>query len=258
MNASFMGKKTIVLSAIVLAVVLLTTPALAAPTTITYVVQPGDTLWEIAQRLNTTVRELKANNGLQGDMILPGQKLVAQAEPSANDKSAAYSVKKGDTLWQIARRTGTTVEALKRANNLAGSLIYPGQILKLPGSTCTETNINRDLEWLARVISAEARGESLQGQIAVGAVVMNRVQDRRFPDSVYEVIFQSGQFTSVDNGSIYRTPTASAYRAARLALAGFDPTGGSVYFYNPRLVSRGNWIRSRPVIKTIGNHDFAA
>lgn len=114
-----------------------------------------------------------------------------------------------------------------------------------------------DVELLARTVSAEARGESYEGQVAVAAVILNRVGDSRFPNSLSGVIYQPLAFESVANGEIYRRPpSASSRRAARAALNGWDPTGGAVFFWNPaKPVSR--WIWSRPIIKRIGNHVFA-
>lgn len=115
---------------------------------------------------------------------------------------------------------------------------------------------NSDLELLARCVSAEARGEPYQGQVAVAAVVLNRVNSASFPGSIAGVVYQPGAFSSVDDGQINMEPTASAKNAAKEALNGFDPSYGSIYFYNPAK-STSKWIFSRPVITTIGSHVFA-
>ncbi|MBC9785560.1 cell wall hydrolase [Heliobacterium chlorum] len=111
---------------------------------------------------------------------------------------------------------------------------------------------------LARAIHGEARGEPYEGQVAVGAVILNRSKHPSFPNSVNGVIFQPGAFTAVDDGQIW-TPMpedASAVKAARDALAGWDPTGGCIYYWNPATAT-SQWIWSRPVVKTIGKHYFA-
>ena len=116
-----------------------------------------------------------------------------------------------------------------------------------------------DLYWLSRIISAESRGEPLEGQIAVGNVVLNRVASDQFPDSVYEVIFDSrwgGQFTPVSNGTIYHTPAESSVQAARLCLTGANTAGDSLYFLAPALAD-SHWIMAnRTYVTTIGSHCF--
>ena len=116
---------------------------------------------------------------------------------------------------------------------------------------------DEDLAQLARVIHAESRGEPYQGQIAVGAVVLNRVKSHQFPNSVRAVIYAPGQFTSVADGQINLTPNESAYRAARAALDGQDPTFGALYFYNPKTARNLDWFRTLNITIEIGNHVFA-
>jgi spore germination cell wall hydrolase CwlJ-like protein len=109
---------------------------------------------------------------------------------------------------------------------------------------------------LVRVIHAEAGGEPLKGQVAVAAVLLNRIRSGRFPKSISANVFRRGEFESVSNGYIWSEPTLSAHKAARLALQGWDPTFGALYFYNPaKTYSR--WIWSRPIYTRIGNHYFA-
>jgi len=107
---------------------------------------------------------------------------------------------------------------------------------------------------LARIINAEATGEPLPGMVAVGDVVLNRVESSQFPDTIKEVVYQPGQFSPVKNGSINKEPSERAIKAAKLALK----AGGSnaLYFYNPA-ITNDSWIRTRPAIKIIGNHVFA-
>ena len=116
-----------------------------------------------------------------------------------------------------------------------------------------------ELYWLSRIISAEARGESLTGQIAVGNVVLNRLASPRYPDTVYDVIYDKNggvQFEPVSNGTVYMEPTASSVQAAKLALWGVNVAGESMYFFNPAL-SKGTWIvNNRTYHTTIGAHRF--
>ena len=112
--------------------------------------------------------------------------------------------------------------------------------------------------WLSRIINAESGNQPLEGKIAVGNVVLNRVASSIFPDTVYEVIFQRNQFTPVSNGSIYNTPNAESVIAAKLCLEGANTAGNSLYFVNPR-VSPNSWAsRNRPYVATIGAHAFFA
>ncbi|PSL41445.1 N-acetylmuramoyl-L-alanine amidase [Planomicrobium soli] len=109
---------------------------------------------------------------------------------------------------------------------------------------------------MARVVHGEARGESYTGQVAVAAVILNRVDSPHFPNTISNVIFQRNAFTAVNDGQYWLTPNASAYRAVKDAMLGWDPSSGATYYYNPAHVS-DNWIFSRTVIKQIGKHHFA-
>lgn len=114
---------------------------------------------------------------------------------------------------------------------------------------------NGDLDLLARLISAEARGEPYIGQVAVGAVVLNRVDHPSFPNTISEVIYQPYAFTCINDGQFNEPVAESAYRAAREALNGYDPSYGAIYYFNP-VTATSDWIWSRPLIVTIGNHRF--
>lgn len=116
---------------------------------------------------------------------------------------------------------------------------------------------NGDEALLARLISAEARGEPYTGQVAVGAVVLNRVDHPSFPNSISGVIYQSGAFSCLYDGQWDEPVADSAYKAAREALAGADPTGGAIYYFNP-VTATSKWIWSRPEIITIGKHRFCS
>ena len=114
-----------------------------------------------------------------------------------------------------------------------------------------------DYELLARIISAEARGESYLGQVAVGAVVLNRIEHPSFPDTLSGVVYQRGAFSCLYDGQFYEPISDSSYSAARDALNGLDPSGGAIYYYNPSTAT-SKWIFSRPVITVIGNHTFCS
>ncbi|MCG0275902.1 MAG: spore cortex-lytic enzyme [Thermosediminibacteraceae bacterium] len=117
----------------------------------------------------------------------------------------------------------------------------------------------RDIDLLARLVYAEARGEPYIGQVAVAATVLNRVKSPQYPNTISEVIFQKingyYQYCTVQDGQIYLTPNETARKAAQDAIAGWDPTGGAIGFYNPAKTTNA-WVRSRPVTTKIGNHIF--
>ena len=158
-----------------------------------------------------------------------------------------------------------TVEAVKyfqRKNKLTVDGKAGPQTLKAMGistsstSSSTDSYSSADVLLLARLIYGEARGESYVGQVAVGAVVMNRVRSSSFPNTISGVIYQRYAFTAVDDGQINLTPNETAKKAAKDALNGWDPTYGSIYYYNPKTATSA-WIFTRPVTVTIGNHVFA-
>lgn len=200
-------------------------------------------------------------------LVLPAPLRAAGETAAAVRRNAAcYTVRPGDTLSGIARQMGVPLAVLMRANKLSSSTIYPDQILVIPGRQVDwEAALSRgfsrqDVFWLARAIYAEARGEPFAGQVAVGAVILNRVRSGEFPDSVTEVILQQGQgtyqFSPVQDGSIKLEPDELALQAAVQAICGWDPTGGALFFYNPRTAT-DDWIRTLPVVARIGNHVFA-
>lgn len=122
-------------------------------------------------------------------------------------------------------------------------------------STSTAGYSTSDYQLLARIISAEARGEPYSGQVAVGAVVLNRVEHPSFPSTVSGVIYQNGAFSCLNDGQFDKPVADSAYQAARDALNGLDPSGGAIYYFNPATAT-SSWIWSRPYITTIGKHRF--
>lgn len=121
----------------------------------------------------------------------------------------------------------------------------------------TQGSTSSDVALLARLISAEARGEPYSGQVAVGAVVLNRTKHPSFPNTISGVIYQSGAFTCITDGQWNQPVAASAYNAARDALNGWDPCGGAIYYFNPATAT-SKWIWSRPFIVTIGKHRFCS
>lgn len=159
-------------------------------------------------------------------------------------------------------RTRNAVISFQRDNGLAADGIAGVNTLKALGISGKDDSSlggysSADYELLARIISAEARGESYIGQVAVGAVVLNRVEHPSFPDTVSGVVYQSGAFSCLYDGQFNEPVAESAYSAARDAINGLDPSGGAIYYYNPKTAT-SQWIFSRPVITTIGNHRFCS
>lgn len=269
-----------------------------------YQVKKGDSLWKISQNYKVNVEEIKKINGLTGNLLHIGQSLKLPI-PSASDNR--YVVRKGDSLWKLAKNNNTSVSDIKNANNMQTDTLQIGQVLVIPASTLASASSNKNMvtmtstgpldtrdsttkksdvrissrdqtrsdqseknkityskqeyEWLARIIEAEAEDEPYLGKVAVGSVVINRIQNDWFPDSIGGVIFQKSnkvyQFSPVGNGRFNRVkPSKDSYKAATDALNGVDPTDGALYFYNPKLTS-DKWIRTRSVVKEIGQHTFA-
>lgn len=170
---------------------------------------------------------------------------------------------KGSIDGIFGKQTREAVKYFQRKNKLKVDGIVGKQTLKALGiyggtsSNSTSSSYSEaDLMLLARLIYGEARGESYVGQVAVGAVVMNRIKSASFPNTMAGVIYQRYAFTAVDDGQINLTPNASAKKAAQDAMNGWDPSYGALYYYNPATAT-SQWIFSRKTTTTIGNHVFA-
>lgn len=227
-----------------------------------YTVAPGDSLYQISQRYQTTVKDIKAVNDLKGDLVNPGQMLTIP--------DRLHTVREGENLYSIGLRYNVPYQEIISLNDLDNPVIYPGQSLRIPdGQAINETEglapsggisyTDGDLALLARLITAEADSESYITKVAVGAVVLNRVKSPLFPNTIEEVIYQSNrgmyQFAPVKNGFINRPAKPDSIRAAKDALGGSDPTNGTLFFFeswvqNPHL-------RSLPVSVVLDSLTFA-
>ena len=141
------------------------------------------------------------------------------------------------------------------ADGIVGPLTASKMGLKVKGTSSSSYN-NNDLYLLAKLVHSEARGETYTGQVAVAAVVLNRVDDSRFPNTIAGVIYQPWAFTAINDGQFNLEPNNTAYQAARDAMNGWDPTYGAVYYYNPRTATSA-WIRSTKTVTVIGQHVFS-
>lgn len=235
-----------------------------------HTVSKGDTIYLISQHYGIDQYALRYTNGLWSDNINVGQNLNIPSK---------YSVQKGDTLSAIAAKFGTDYMKIKEINRLdSAEMIYPGQQLYIPvaGGSTQPANLQpqrgdsmqvsrggrvsmADFDALARIITAEADSESYQTQVAVGAVVLNRVDSPAFPNTIRGVIYQVDetgryQFEPVLNGWINNPPSDTAKRAAIEALNGSDPSNGSLYFFESWVTNK--YLTSRPVSTIMDSFTF--
>lgn len=180
-----------------------------------------------------------------------------------SDQIIKYHIGVGDTLYDLAKDFNTSMGVIMALNKMENSVIRTGRTIYLPINNLTSRQVlaktvsEKEINLLARAIFGEARGEPFIGQVAVGAVIINRVIDRQFPNNIRDVIYQPRQISAVADGQFYLTPNSTAYKAAKEALAGKDPTMGSLYYYNPRTAAHLNWFSRLRTMVTIGQHVFA-
>lgn len=188
--------------------------------------------------------------GSRGQEVRQVQQKLKELGLYTGSVDGIYGTATQKAVRQFQKNCGIT------ADGIAGpkTLLYLG-LSSGSGGSSSEGYNSSDVYLLAKVISAEARGESYTGQVAVGAVVLNRVRHSSFPDSISGVVYQSGAFSCVRDSNWSVAPNDTAKKAANDAINGWDPTGGAIYYYNPAKTSN-KWIRTRPVITTIGSHIF--
>lgn len=178
-------------------------------------------------------------------------------------KSWRYYTKSIDGIYGY--QTYTSVKYFQRKNGLIVDGIVGNQTLVALGinpktvspnsTTSSSSQNNQDVMLLARLINGEARGEPYEGQVAVGAVILNRVRNPKFPSTIAGVVYQPGAFTAIVDGQVHAEMQQNSIKAARDALNGWDPSGGAIYYFNPATAT-SSWIWSRPLIKVIGKHRF--
>ena len=160
-----------------------------------------------------------------------------------------YGSKTVAAVKKFQQKNGLTADGIAGAKTLAALGINTGNS---GGST---TSNNSDVNLLSHLVYGEARGEIYKGQVAVAATVLNRVSDSRFPNTIAGVIYQSGAYTAVSDGQINLSPDSNSKKAAQDAINGWDPSLGSIYYFNPSTAT-SKWIWSRPQVVTIGKHIF--
>ena len=193
--------------------------------------------------------------GSSGEDVVKVQKRLIQYDYMSGPADGKFGPKTRDAVKLFQRRNGLSADG-RVGPSTAAAL---GVTLSGSGAKATATSASitsSDHRLLARLVHAEARGESYKGKVAVAAVVLNRVRNAQFPNTISGVIYQKGAFSCINDGQINLTPDSESIRAARDAMNGWDPSGGCLYYYNPEKTN-DKWIRTRTVKTVIGNHHFA-
>lgn len=196
--------------------------------------------------------------GSRGDDVAKVQRRLIQYGYMSGNADGRYGEKTRDAVKLFQQRNGLEADGkVGPATAAALGVTLSGKSSSNAKAASSSANIvSADHRLLSKLVYAEARGEPYKGQVAVAAVVLNRVRSASFPNTISGVIYQKNAFTCVNNGSINNTPDSSCIRAALDALNGWDPTGGCLYYYNPK-TAVDNWIRTRTTKTVIGRHEFA-
>ncbi|MDF2944684.1 MAG: hypothetical protein K0S01_3542 [Herbinix sp.] len=226
--------------------ILLSFPATVASAA-TYTVTANNSLYSISKLFNTSINSLRQSNNFDEDSLTPGDKIYVPAH--------VYKVKSGDSMYEVATKYEIPVSNLKKANSQTGNSIVPGEKLIIPGvkpSKKSDTVISyssSEVDLLARLIEAEAGGETQQAKIAVGAVVVNRVQSGDWASSIKGVINQKFgayyQFTPVKNGMINKKASSNSKKAAWTALYGSDPSKGAIFYFDQSSTNQWLWSKKQ-------------
>jgi len=193
--------------------------------------------------------------GSSGDEVKKIQTRLSDWGYYTGDVDGFYGYMTYSAVKSFQVKNGLDADGIAGPQTLA-ALGLPSDNAQNAGSQTADSTGSGEVQLLARLIYGEARGEPYEGKVAVGAVVLNRTIDSRFPKTVAGVIYQPGAFDAVDDGQINLAPDTSSLNAARDAMNGWDPSYGCVYYYNPNTAT-SSWIWSRPIIVVIGNHNFA-
>lgn len=208
---------------------------------------------QILDMFNYSIATL-SKYGSSGDEVTKIQTRLSDWGYYTGDIDGMYGYLTYSAVKSFQTKNGLDADGIAGPQTLA-ALGLPSGAQNAPGQTTGGTG-SGDVQLLARLIHGEARGEPYEGKVAVGAVVLNRTTDSRFPKTIAGVIYQPGAFDAVYDGQINLSPDSSSLNAARDAMNGWDPSYGCVYYYNPNTAT-SSWIWSRPIIVVIGNHNFA-
>jgi len=205
-----------------------------------------------------------------GLSLIASTTVHAATNTTTNVPASSYTIQAGDSLYKISRKFDTSIAWLQTTNNIKTSLIFAGQKISVPStktnivnpqkaSPSKQTYTQSDLDLLARLIHSEAQGEPYNAQVAVGAVIMNRLKNPLFPKTITDVIYEKNgsyyQFTPVLNGYINKPADSTAISAAKDALNGVDPTNGALYYFDDSATN--TWLRAKPVAITIDKMIFS-
>ena len=205
--------------------------------------------YNIFLREDTNSSYALSKYGSRGDEVVQIQTKLKRWGYYSGNIDGIYGSQTLSAVKWFQSKNGLTVDGIAGPKTLEAMGIYSSSN---GGGTSSS---NSDLNLLARLVYAEARGEPYTEQVAVAAVVLNRVKSSSFPNTIAGVIYQSGAFSVVADGQINLTPNSTAKKAAQDAINGWDPTYGSIYYFNPKTAT-SSWIWSRPVTVVIGNHRF--
>ncbi|MBR6567969.1 MAG: spore cortex-lytic enzyme [Clostridia bacterium] len=185
--------------------------------------------------------------GSRGNEVRQIQKKLKELGYYKGSVDGIYGTGTQKAVKSFQKNCGITADGIAGPKTL--------KYLGLSSSSDSSAYSSSDINLLAKLIAAEARGESYTGQVAVGAVVLNRVSHSSFPDTIAGVIYQKGAFSCVNDSNWSVAPNSTSLKAARDCINGWDPSGGAIYYYNPAKTSNA-FMHSRPVITTIGRHVF--
>ncbi|KUO77411.1 MAG: spore cortex-lytic enzyme [Desulfosporosinus sp. BRH_c37] len=191
--------------------------------------------------------------GSNGPEVVEMQKKLSQLGYVIGTANGRFGSKTEAAVRRFQKERGLRVDGMAGTQTIKELKLLTGQSTNSTGKAVGTKNVDANL--LARCVNAEARGEPYLGQVAVAAVILNRISDPAFPKTIADIVYQPQAFSSVNDGQINLPPSASAKRAAQEAINGSDPSGGAVFFFNPAK-TKNKYIWSRPPIKKIGNHMF--
>lgn len=207
----------------------------------------------LASTVSGALGDRSLSQGSRGPEVAELQRKLNSLGFVAGKADGIFGSQTKAAVTRYQRERGLKVDGIAGTQTINDLKLLTGESTTASGKSVGPKNV--DVNLLARCVSAEARGEPYVGQVAVAAVILNRLKDPAFPNTIADIIYQPLAFSSVPDGQINMAPTASSIKAAQEAISGVDPTGGALYFFNPAK-TKNKFIWSRPQIMQIGNHMF--